>query len=178
MTPTEQIARAVVTLTRNVHEAADYIAAENALDNAQALRLVWEGLAAQFLARSISDTDARAAKWRCRFRLYDQRRPQEPMADSDPELPADQPGTMIITGLPEVAVELGLLAGAFHGTPLLRGLSQQELDRKLRGLRPTLSRRKGNAVWRVPYDTDQTWRDHRDHLAGWLARVDIEREAT
>lgn len=175
MTPTEQIARAVLALTRNVHEAADYIADENMLNNAEALRLVWGGLAAQFQTRTLTEEDGRAAKWRCRFRLYDQRTPAEPMADSDPELTADQPGTQIIAGLPDVAIELGALASAFHGTPMLRGLSQQELERRLKGLRPTISRRKGNATWRVPYDTEESWSVGKDHRAGWLARVDLER---
>lgn len=175
MTPTEQIARAVVALTRNVHEAADYIAAENALDNAESLRLVWGGLSAQFKTRSIADLDGRAAQWRCRFRLYDQRFPDEPQADSNPELAADAGGTMVISGLPEVAVELGVLACMFHATPLLRGLSQQELERRLKGLRPTLSRRGGQATWRVPYDTVESFTERKDHVPGWLARVDIER---
>lgn len=175
MTTSEQIATAIMTLAQNVHDAADAIARENSMANATAQKVLLEGLSAHFGVLSNFESDRRAAKWLCRFRLYDMRFPDEPRADTDPERTADQPGTQIITGLPNVAIELGALAAAFHASPLLKGLHQAELERRLLGLRPTLSRRGGNAVWRVPYDTAESWSETKDHKAGWLARVDIER---
>lgn len=120
--------------------------------------------------------DGRIVKWRCRFRLYNmQTNPDEPVADSDPERHAGQPGIEIIAGLPEVANVLHQLAVQWHGTPALRGMDTEELHYKLKGLRPTISRRKGNATWRVSYDTPESFKDVPNHKPGWLARVDIER---
>jgi hypothetical protein len=176
MNTADNIARAVVRIQQTIFDAADAIASEDNLPNAEALRLIWGGLSATFDSAPPGELDGRTARWRCRFRLYDQR--DELQADSDPELSPEAAGTQIIAGLPGVAVELGSLAAAFHGTTQLRGLSTPELERRLRGLRPTLSRRKGNAVWRVPYDTPQTWREAENHTPAWLARVDIERVGT
>lgn len=111
--------------------------------------------------------DGRAAKWRCRIRLYDALRMEEPQADSDPELDADQPGTMICSGLRGVADTVFQLAMQFHNSPQLAGLEPATLDAKIPGLRPTLSRRGGNACWRIKYQTPRG--------AEWLARVDLER---
>lgn len=174
MTISEQVSGAVDMLARGLQESADIIAAQNALDNAEALRLVWRGLCNKFSTHSPTDIDARTVNWRIRIRLYDQRQPNDPAADTDPELPPDRPGTTILRGLPAVADEVIQLARAFHNSPEpLKGLSTEELDRRLRGLRPTLSRRGGNAVWRLPYDTVDQWREGSP--GSWLARVDIER---
>ena len=120
-------------------------------------------------AEQLSDLelDKRAAKWRCRIRLYlgDS---SEPQADSDPDLEADAPGTVICAGLRGVADTVIQMAAAFHDAPTLAGLEPATLDAKIRGLRPTLSRRGGNAVWRLPYTVGDN---------PWLARVDLERVA-
>lgn len=117
------------------------------------------------------DLDGRAVKWRTRTRIYDRTRlGDEPVADTDPDLSPDAKGTSVLVGLPGVAMEVRELAHAYHETcqhpgPCV-GLELVTLLHKLKGLRPTLSRRGGNAVWRLPYT-----------VAGreWLARVDIER---
>lgn len=117
--------------------------------------------------RGSLEHDGRAARWRCRIRLYDDARPGEPAADSDPELPADAAGTVFCAGLKGVADTVLQLAEVFHGTAELPGLDPDTLDRKIPGLRPTLSRRGGNACWRLKYTTPRG--------AHWLARVDLER---
>lgn len=169
----DQIGMAVLRLEKQIHEATDIIANDANLDRAETLRLVWGGLVAQFRGTS-TENDARHAKWRCRFRLYNMAMAtDEPEADSDPDLTPDKPGTQILSGLLAVAEEVIALAAAFHTGTEIRGLEPVELDRKLRGLRPTLSRRRGNAVWRLHYGVADTWRD--GDKDGWLARVDIER---
>lgn len=176
MTISDQVSGAVNILARGLQDSADLIAAENGLNNADAVQLIWRGLGAVYSGRSAAEVDGRAAQWRIRIRLYDMRQPDEPQADTDPELPPDQAGTTILRGLPAVADEVMQLANAFHASPRpLKGMNPEELDRRLRGLRPTLSRRKGNAVWRIPYDTFETWRELEGHQAAWLARVDITR---
>lgn len=179
MTTTETadaIARAVLDTKGFMHGQADAVARDYQLGNAEALRLLWKGLEAQFLEGTPMERDSRAAYWRCRFRLYRQDQPDEPQADSDPERAADLPGTQIIRGLPAVATELLTLASAFHGTGLLQGLTGEVLRHSLRGLRPTLSRNRGRAAWRLPYDTFETFTDGAKKR-GWIARVDIVREA-
>lgn len=122
----------------------------------------WKCGAAQL---SDLELDKRTRQWRVRIRLYDQARPQEPQADSDPELAPDAPGTMICSGLGGVADTVMVMAHQFHEAPCL-GLDAETLNAKIPGLRPTLSRRRGNAVWRLVYT-----------VCGreWLARVDLER---
>jgi hypothetical protein len=176
MNTNEAIARAALTLNGIIQEMADNVAVTEAIGNATARQLIWDALTA-LNGDSAAGNDARAAQWRCRFRLYDARNMDEPAADSDPELRPDQAGTVIVRGLSGVAAELMQLAATFHNTADLFGLDPHELARRLKALRPTLSRRKGNAVWRVPYDTAETYSAQAGHVPGWLARVDIGRVA-
>lgn len=119
--------------------------------------------------------DKRAVKWRVRVRLYDMiADDKSPQADSDPELAPDVPGTLVCAGLKGVADVVMQLAMTFHHTTQLPGLDAKTLDAKTPGLRPTLSRRGGNAVWRLPYDTQRTF-DPARREAAWMARVDLER---
>lgn len=123
------------------------------------------------------ENDGRAKPWCVRIRLYDKTSMDEPEYDTDPDLAPNLPGTLIINGLPEVAHELARMAAAAHGQAPA-GLGTELLMHKLKGLRPTISRRGGNAVWRVPYqitaqESDFTGDSRVQH---WLARVDLERE--
>lgn len=114
------------------------------------------------------ERDGRAAQWCARFRFY-KGSTADPYADSDEELPADAPGAQTFSGLPAVAAELHRLGLWLHGkadATVLSGLELDTLLHKLRGLRPTISRRKGNAVWRVSYSVGGV---------AWLARVDVVR---
>ena len=119
--------------------------------------------------------DGRAVKWRIRVRLYDMRRdPPELEADTEAESPdQDAPGSTICLGLPDVADTLRDLATSFHSSPVL-GLDDATLRHRLKSLRPTLSRRKGNAVWRVPYEVAATFNGDPVKFP-WMARVDIEK---
>lgn len=170
------VSAALVAIMGHMREAADTIAKDFNLDNASALSLLGRGIADQFREPSASGImDGRTAKWRCRFRIYSAQKMDEPVADTDPELAADAPGTMVLAGLPNVATALAQIAVQFHERQQLAGLSSDELERRLRGLRPTLSRRGGEAVWRVPYDTLDSFND-RALTRGWMMRVDIRRE--
>ena len=119
--------------------------------------------------------DGRNVRWRARVRLYSATDDfKEPVADSDPELPSDNPGTEILPGLAAVADYLAQLAALYHNTPLCVGLDTATLDHRLKSLRPTISRRGGNAAWRVPYHTVEHIGE-REITREWLGRVDIER---
>lgn len=122
--------------------------------------------------------DGRAVKWRIRVRLYDMRRdPPELEADTEGDNgDQDAAGTMICLGLPGVAETLRDLAAGFHSSPVM-GLDMEALRHRLKALRPTLSRRKGNAVWRVPYEVAATFNGDPVKYP-WMARVDIEKVET
>jgi hypothetical protein len=122
--------------------------------------------------------DGRTGAWRFRVRLYDMDvNPDEPMpgADSDAQQAADQPGATVARGLWKVAGEAAEAAQSYHGASCL-GMSMDELDKKIRGLRPTLSRNKGRGTMRVQYDTQASFNLRPDHTPRYLARVDIVRE--
>lgn len=180
-TPSDQIARLVLELKRDTHAGADAIAQACNLHNGEVLALIVKGYIAQFSDATSMETDGRAAFWRVRFRLYSNAMPDEPMADSDPDLAPDQPGAQVIRGLPAVGSELLILAHAYHGTAALRGLAYDDIARAIRGIRPTLSRRKANghedAVMRIPYNTLETFNE-QSRKRGWLARIDLVREPT
>lgn len=170
------VASALGAILVHMRTAADSLAVDFHLDNATALSLLGRGIGDQFQEpAAASAMDGRTAKWRCRYRIYDARNVDEPVADTDPDLEAGADGTMVIAGLPNVATTLAQIALQFHEGQQLVGLSGDELSRRLKGLRPTLSRRHGTATWRVPYDTLQSY-NSKDHKRGWLMRVDIRRE--
>lgn len=116
--------------------------------------------------------DNRAKMWRCRFRIYDAQRADDVVADTDDDLPADAPGTAIIAGLPNVAVEAALIAKTFHddcGHGTVYKMTESDLARGLRGLRPTLHRNGGKGRWSINYTTGPINRP-------WLMRIDIVKE--
>lgn len=168
-------------------DALDVTAMEqaNALSEAQAMPfpVAYASLVGEFIKRAkertpaaVNEADGRAARWRVRVRLYNDARPSEPEADSDPDLPADAPGATILHGLPAVAEHLAVLAATFH-RQACAGLDDATLRHRLKSLRPTLSRRGGDAVWRVPYKIFQAGDAFRgdSREQAWLARVDVER---
>lgn len=167
--------RAVTSLTATLDHAATAIASDFAQDFQTILSQLYARIAARQTTLS-RGPDGRAQRWRCRFRIYDQRNQDEAVADSDDELPPGEPGTWIIEGLPGVATEVVAVATAYHKTGQLAGLSPDELRHRLKSLRPTLSRRGGKAVWRLEYDTFDTFSE-RTHKRGWLMRVDIQKES-
>lgn len=110
------------------------------------------------------ETDQRTTKRIVRIRLFPDGA-EEPAADSEPNLPADAGGTWVIDGLPAVALALAQIAFGYHRGAVMTGLDKETLERRINGLRPTLSRRGGDAVWRVPYKVDGL---------PWSARVDVK----
>lgn len=114
--------------------------------------------------------DSRAKQWRCRFRIYDARDMDEPVADTDEELTADRPGAAVIAGLPAVAFEVAALTKAFHA-PAVVLLTEEDLAKGLRGIRPTIHRNGGHGRWSLPYKTDDA-----GAVRSWLMRVDIVKE--
>lgn len=122
-----------------------------------------------------AELDGRSAWWRIRVRIYDTRQGDEPRADSDPDKSPDQPGELVVRGMPAVVLAFTGMASQFHGSTALVGAGPEELARKIRGLRPTLSRKKGSATMRVPYDTQDT-HSLTDRPAAWIARIDIQQE--
>lgn len=117
-------------------------------------------------------SDGRAGWWRFRVRLYDMHVNQmEPIADSDSDLEADQPGREMVRGLWKVAQEAAVAAGQFH-KETLRGITGEALEKKVRGLRPTLSRNNGKATMRIPYDTLDSFKD-QPGAERYLIRVDV-----
>lgn len=110
--------------------------------------------------------DGRAQNWRIRVRLYDSAHGEEPVGDSDAELAAGEPGARVLNGLPAVALAVADDVAGFHERETVPGMTCEELVHRLKSLRPTLSRRGGNAVWRLHYQTDGL------HM---LARVDVEK---
>lgn len=181
-----RVAQSTTAILQQLQDGADVLANDFNLDNVAAYNLLFSELADHFKTKpdAAAIMDGRTVKWRCRFRIYDigKGKDADPEADTDDGLPLDQPGTTIISGLPNVATEVALLARAFHqgrgdfrDADQLAGLSSVELERRLKSLRPTLSRRGGNATWRVPYDTISTFNEQA-HKRGWEMRVDIQRE--
>lgn len=122
--------------------------------------------------------DGRAGWWKFRVRLYDMSRADdEPMADSDSEKDADQPGGEVARGLWKVMLETARAAVTWHQGEVLRGMGNSDLERKIRGIRATLSRRKGQATIRMEYDTLDSFSDATDHTPRYLARVDVVKTA-
>ena len=112
--------------------------------------------------------DTRGTARRVRVRLFPLGGPDtDPAADTAPDLPADQPGSMLVASLPAMAAAVAALCFHFHGVEGVTGLDKADLDRGIRGLRVTLSRRGGEATWRLPYQV---------HGSKWMARVDVVTE--
>jgi len=158
-------------------EALSQALAEHAQEAAQEAGVqplaALEALRKAMLRAAAGELDGRASYWRVRVRLYTAERLDDPVADSDPDALPDETGETVLRGLPAVAEHLAALAGGYHGLPCV-GLDGATLRHKLRGLRPTLSRRKGTAVWRLNYTTYEVLAGVERERA-WLARVDIER---
>lgn len=75
------------------------------------------------------------------------------IADSDPELPIDDPGTETVLGLAAVADLAGYMATEFHRTlgESVSWPSGAEIERRIKTVRVILSRGHGRARWRIKY---------------------------
>jgi hypothetical protein len=163
--PGEILAAHVANIKFNIGEAI-VAAAHHAGVSREVAHDVFANALRPWLRTQAVITDGRANNWRVRVRLYAADRPNDVIADSDPNSRPDAAGNDVVNGLPAVAELVATLAQAWHGTPCV-GLDSATLRHKLKGLRPTLSRRGGNATWRL---------DYRTAVSAYLARVDIQRE--
>lgn len=164
-------------LNESIRRYADAIATDFQLSNVDTLATLMARAVRRWMPGN-GVSDRRTKPFRCRFRIYDMlNHPDEPYADTGEGTPVDTPGSdeWIIDGLPAVATMAVSLARKAHGPVQFHGLSSEDLARGLRGIRPTLSRRGGNAKWRLEYDTEETFSEHTQKR-GWLMRVDIIRE--
>lgn len=89
--------------------------------------------------------DGRASGWRVRVRLFEEGK-ADPVADTDPDLPAQLPGTTIKLGLPSVADFASFVAINYHGVACI-GLESEGMRRKIASLRTQLSNKKQDSGW-------------------------------
>lgn len=106
-------------------------------------------------------SDKRAAAYRVRLTLFAQ---GGLVADSDPELVVNAPGTEIIYGLQGVAQWARDIILGFHPDEPIGGLEDDTLIKSIKSLRPSLSRNGGAHNWRLPYTVD----GHEGYLANIL----------
>lgn len=131
--------------------------------------VAYEGIRADLkalLGVRAADADARNAFWRTRIRIYRADDPSTVVDDSDYGEPEDKPGAEVVRGLQGVAEYLQQLMGWRFNGAAVEGLDDMTLKHRQKALRPTLSRRGGNAVWRVPFKVDGV---------EWSASVYVER---
>lgn len=164
-TPDEEIALRIELLKLDITDAVKAAAIKAGVSIETAHAAFAAALRPWLRTQGAVITDGRTNRWRVRVRLYDSAHPDDAAADTDPDLKPDEGGTEIIPGLPNVAGYVAEIAAGFHQITCV-GLDGPTMRHKLKGLRPTLSRRGGNAVWRLPYVVN---------AREWLARVDIER---
>lgn len=152
-------ARRQSTQLSNALEAPESRVLADVLDAVQAIRPVSAQL----------ERDKRASYWRVRLRLFDETSGALE-ADSDVELPTEAPGSTVVRGLPGVAEWAGELVHGFHGArnEVAGWLDNSTAQKRLKSLRPTLSRNNGKATWRVDYPVNS---------GRWLALIDIARES-
>jgi hypothetical protein len=112
--------------------------------------------------------DGRAREWRVRLRLYNYLGSDEPEADSDDTLLADQPGATIIRGLSNVVAWVIELATNYHGVACA-GLEEGTLRKKIPTLRTQMSNRGDRTgVIRATYEVIVN--GEARHM---LARIDV-----
>lgn len=92
-------------------------------------------------------SDHRENAWATRVVLLEGK---EPLADTHPDLPPDAFGDWQASGLKGVAALVRDLAVQFHGEPPT-GFDAETIKKRIASVRVTLSRRGGNAVWKIPY---------------------------
>lgn len=123
-----------------------------------------------------NEDDGRLVSFTVRLRAYDLQGPSgniDPVYDSAPEREPDHPGVDVIAGVRNILTECAHELSLFHGQALL-GLTPEYLDKKERGIRPTLSRTGGRGRMTLDYDTKESL-----SLSGgeprYRARIDVNR---
>lgn len=95
--------------------------------------------------------DGRAVDWRARIRIYDEAKMDQPEGDTDPDLPADAPGAMVLHGLPSVLGVVMDVVSRHHGSAAL-GINRASLQRKIASLRTQISNaRRDSGKFTVDY---------------------------
>lgn len=120
--------------------------------------------------------DARLVSFTVRLRAYDLQsagREDDPVYDSAEGYPADHPGVDVIAGVRNVLTECVHELSVFH-VQALRDLTSDYLDKKERGIRPTLSRTSGRGKITLEYNTAQSFTDGRQ-APRYRARIDLNR---
>lgn len=92
-------------------------------------------------------TDKRNTIWLTRLQLS---KDGELLADSHPDLTPDAFGDWPIAGLHAVANAGRLVALQFHGVEPT-GFDNETIGRRIKSIRVTLHRHKGDAKWKIPY---------------------------
>ncbi len=111
-------------------------------------------------------TDRRIRDWAIRIRLYSDNIDVDAVADTQPDDPPDAGGDWVVHGLGAACAALQNVVYGYHaGTPPA-GLDNERLQRAIKGLRPTISRRGGNATLRLEYAAGGTV---------WTVRMDVDR---
>ena len=122
--------------------------------------------------------DKRAKPWHARARVFEAMKPDETIADSDPQLPLGEiPRDILHYGLPELVETLsGWLHNEVFPGEVLFGLQPETLLWRIKNVRTTISRHKGAPVsLKVPFDTVATYRDAEGHKPAYFVRVDFIR---
>lgn len=127
-------------------------------------------VAMDYLREAIPKNDKRATAYRVRLTLFKNGVLE---ADSDPELPANTAGTETIRGLLEVGKWAREIAYGFHygeGPGPITGFDDDDIQKSIKSLRPSLSRNDGTHNWRIKYDVDDQ--------SEWMANILVVTEDT
>lgn len=159
------ISQVALECLAHVRAAASKLALQSGEPESKILAQLLDALDKHKPVGAQAEKDKRAVYWRIRIQLFNPA--GDLVADTDPERAQEAPGTEVVRSLPAVAERLNETLQSFHTGQQLGGVTMPELTHRIKSLRPTLSRRGGNASWRVPY------------MAGnlpWRAHVDVRRE--
>lgn len=159
------LARVALDLMAQVRAEAVKLAQQTGEPDSKVLAELLDALNQHKPISAKAEADKRTVRWRIRLFLYAPN--GQLVADTDPELPAESPGTIVVASLPGVAEEVHSTISRHYGAQKLDGVDMTTLLHRIKSLRPTLSRRGGNATWRVPF--------HMDDLP-WRVDVDVRRE--
>lgn len=121
------------------------------------------------------NADGRAIGWYARARFF-KGGSEEAFEDSADGLPLGQvPKDHMFEGLPAIAGQVVRWAHEALAPRAIKGLTPGDMRRYTRSIRPTLSRNKGKAAWRIWFDTEETWSAEPGHKPAFLVRVDLEK---
>lgn len=156
-------------ISGSLYAAADRFAKEFNVPGDKIYAEIVERLVANLPQSVQNASDKRATAYRVRLTLFHD---NELVADSDPELAMNAPGTEVIYGLQAVGVWAREIAYSFHygdGPGPITGLDDEDIAKSIKSLRPSLSRNNGVHNWRMKYDIDDQ--------SEWMANILVVTEA-